>query len=152
MHRDVHIKQIVILGKNVVTMASISPVQRTIELMKSQGYIGNSVERWVPSPNHPGGGFRKDFLSIIDLIFIKPGEIVGVQVCGTDFAAHERKLLEENENLQAWLNAGGEFILIGWRKVKKYPNKPNSRMRIWAPRVKRFSLGKREKPNNVSET
>ena len=122
-------------------MASITPVQRTIKLMEAEGYIGHSVERWVPSPTHPGGGFRKDYLSIIDMIFIKPGEIVGVQVCGTDFSAHEKKLIEKNDNLQAWLQAGGRFILIGWRKVKKNPRDPKSKMMIWAPRIKSFNLG-----------
>ena len=119
-------------------MASLSPTQRSIKYFRDQGMICGIVERFIPNPKHPGGGFRKDFLGIIDMIFLGPDGIVGVQSCGSDYAAHYKKIMDEHpEDLKAWLAAGGKFVLIGWRKVKKFRG---SKQEVWNPRIKEIDL------------
>lgn len=115
-------------------MAGLSPVQRTIAWLKDQGVTCCVVERWVSNPKHPGGGFRLDFLNIIDLIAISKADgIIGYQVCGTDFASHYRKItIEHAESTNEWLEAGGKLIIIGWRKLKLH--RGGKAMR-WTPRI-----------------
>lgn len=117
----------------------MTPTQRTMAYFRQQGMLCGVVERWIPNPHHPGGGFRKDFLGIIDMIYMSQADgIVGVQSCGQDYAAHRRKILEEhNEDARAWLEAGGRLVLIGWRKVKV---KRGGTAVRWEPRIEEFTL------------
>ena len=117
----------------------MTPTQRTMAYFRQQGMLCGVVERWIPNPRHPGGGFRKDFLGIIDMIYMSQADgIVGVQSCGQDYAAHRRKILEEhNEDARAWLEAGGRLVLIGWRKVKV---KRGGTAVRWEPRIEEFTL------------
>jgi hypothetical protein len=125
----------------------VTPVQRTIKFLTDDGFTGESVERWVPSPKHPGGGFRKDYLNIIDMLFIKEGKLYGIQICGTDFSEHHKKIMENESNLRLWLSTGAKFYLIGWRKIKKNP-RTDSKTMIWSPRVKQYTLEMLEKTND----
>ena len=113
------------------------PTQLTIEKLKAMGFIPHinfgTVERWIPNNAHPGGGFRKDFLSIIDILVVDPLFNLGIQSCGQDFASHRRKLCEEMaDSTVAWLsNATNRLELWGWRKIKK---KRGGKVMIWAMR------------------
>ena len=117
----------------------LSPVQRTIAWIKDQGILCGITERWIPNPKHPGGGFRSDFLNIIDLIAISKADgIIGYQVCGTDFAPHVKKITEERaEETKQWLDAGGRLIIIGWRKLKA---KRGGKLMVWTPRIQEITL------------
>lgn len=116
----------------------MTPTQRSMKYFRDMGMVCGIVERWIPSPKHPGGGFRSDFLGFIDMIFLGPDGIVAVQSCGQDYAAHRRKILEDRrEELEAWLEAGGKFSLMGWRKVKRV--RGGSQM-VWEPRIEEFTL------------
>ena len=107
----------------------MTPSQRSRAYLRSQGYACGSVERFVRAG--PKGGFRRDLFNIIDVIAIRPGEIMGVQSTGTDFAGHLRKLtIDERDSTISWLRSGGALRLIGWRKLKSG----------WAPRIKDFNL------------
>lgn len=111
----------------------MTPTQRTLAYLRDQGMLCAIVERFIPNPKHPGGGFRSDFLGFLDIIAIGPDGIVGVQSCGADFAAHRRKILEERRvELDAWLEAGGRVMLIGWtkRKIKR-----GGKAMRWTPRI-----------------
>ena len=112
----------------------LSNVQRTLRYLEQQGYISGIVERF----NRYAGkfGIRQDLFGIFDLISIMPTGISGVQVCGSDFSAHNRKILE-NEVAPEWLKAGGSILLIGWRKVLK---KRGGKLKIWSPRIKEYAL------------
>ena len=117
----------------------MTPTQRSIAYFRKQGLICGIVERWIPNPKHSGGGFRKDFLGIIDLIFLGADGVVGVQSCGQDFSAHRRKLIEEkHEEARAWLETPGtSLLLIGWRKVAATRG---SAQRVWKPRLEKIIL------------
>lgn len=63
---------------------------------------------------------RVDLFNIIDILAIKPGEILGVQ--STSWAARQKHLVKlksvEAENTKAWLESGAKLQLITWKKVK----------------------------------
>jgi hypothetical protein len=115
---------------------SVSPTQRTLAALREQGRKCAIVEKW-----NPYAGVRQDLFGFIDIIALERDGlrgIIGVQSTGSAFAAHERKLLEERrEACIAWLLAGGEIELWGWRKLKV---KRGGKATCWTPRVRTFEL------------
>lgn len=116
---------------------STSPTQRTIRELRNQGRVCAVVERFnaFVGPH----GIRQDLFGIIDVLALDPERgVVGIQCCGTDFAAHERKILEERtqESID-WLSTPGTVLeLWGWRKVKL--QRGGKAMR-WQPRIREFT-------------
>ena len=119
-------------------LSSTSPTQRTIRELRQQGRVCGIVERYnaFVGPH----GIRQDLFGIIDIIALDPERgVVGIQSCGSDFAAHERKILEERaqESID-WLSTPGTVLeLWGWRKVKL--KRGGTAMR-WSPRLREFTL------------
>ncbi len=102
------------------------PVQRTIAMLKAQGITCQVVEKWIPRKELPGGGFRKDFMDIIDILALGPDKIIGVQCCaGAGNAAHIKKLMEEKaDKTKEWLSFPYTRLEIhAWRKLKKVKGK-----------------------------
>ncbi|MEL0098641.1 MAG: hypothetical protein VW907_03705 [Opitutae bacterium] len=116
----------------------MSPTQRTLKKLKEDGYKAGIVERFAPPVRGRPHGIRMDLFGIIDIIAIKDGQILGVQSTGTAFSEHCKKLTIEkvNESL-AWIEAGGELELWGWRKVKV---KRGGRAMKWEPRIKKVKF------------
>ena len=117
---------------------SVSPTQRTIRELRNQGRKCAIVERYnaFVGPH----GVRQDLFGIIDVIALDPERgVVGVQSCGQDFSAHERKFLEERaEECFDWLRTPGTALeLWGWRKVKL---KRGGKAVRWQPRIRVFQL------------
>jgi len=114
-------------------MAGKSNTSRTLEYLRAEGLECGIVERF----NQYGGkfGIRQDLFGIIDIIAIAQGRLVGVQSCGQAFSEHDKKIMASEFSLK-WIEAGGELVLIGWRKVKK---KRGGKQMIWKPRVKEYS-------------
>ena len=116
-----------------------SNTQRTLRELRNRGRIAGIVERW----NQFAGphGIRQDLFGFIDIIAIGPvgGGIIGVQSCGSDFAAHLRKITDSDctTNAIEWLRAGGRIELWGWRKVKLHRG---SKAMRWKPRIKEITL------------
>jgi hypothetical protein len=96
------------------------------------------VERFIHNKKIPAG-IRSDLYNIFDIIVSdRSAGIIGVQSCGTDFAAHYRKITEEySRNASIWLHSGGRILLIGWRKLK---SQRGSKTFITSPRVKEIYL------------
>jgi hypothetical protein len=114
-------------------MSGISPTQRTLKALREKEYRVGVVERFVGPLN-----IRVDLFHIIDLIAIRPGEIVGIQSCGQAFSEHHRKITEEHPDAaRDWILAGGMLELWGWRKLKV---KRGGKAMRWEPRVKVYSL------------
>ena len=116
----------------------MTPTQRTLRALREQGRVCAIVERWN---QHVGPhGIRQDLFGIIDVIALDPERgVVGVQSCGSDFAAHQRKMLEERaQECIDWLSTPGTVLeLWGWRKVKL---KRGGKAERWSPRVRAFTL------------
>ena len=137
-------------------MAKVTPVQRTKAYWKKHwpDVEIDNAQHWIPfGPTDPRRikfkitGMRKDLFGIIDLIAIDTFSIIGIQVCGQDFAAHDRKILESNFSYK-WLkincikcgcHGGAKLELWGWRQIinKDSPTKQKK----WEPRIKKYALG-----------
>lgn len=107
----------------------MTPMQRTIKEMKERGRKCGIVERFIHN-RHVGRGIRSDLFGLFDLVAMAPKEgIIGIQVCGRDFAPHYRKITEDlAETAIMWMNSGGHIEIWSWRlllikrggKKKKY--------------------------------
>lgn len=117
-------------------MAGISNTSRTLKYLREKGWDADMAERWIRNPKHPAGGFRRDLFNIIDIIALTEKGIMGVQSCGQNFSAHDRKILSEPMSLK-WMKSGGQLMLIGWRKVKI---KRGGKAVRWSPRIKEYSI------------
>ena len=116
----------------------ISNTSRTLEYIRSQGWIADKVEQF----NVYAGKFgqRKDMFGFADIVAMGENSIIAIQSCGQDFAKHDRKILQDEQvapNAMLWLKNGGRLILIGWRKVKL---RRGSKALRWKPRIKEYTL------------
>lgn len=108
-------------------MAKTSPMQRTLEVIKK-----NETKYWIVEIYKTWAKRKVDLFNIIDLLVLDDG-FLGIQVCGTDWAPHVRKLMgDESENTRAWLENQGRLELWGWRKIKK---KRGGKAMVWKPRI-----------------
>lgn len=102
------------------------------------GRLCGIVERFISNGSIPGGN-RSDLYEIFDLLSVSETDgIIGVQCCGSDFAAHYRKItIEKKHNTFIWLKSGGKIELWGWRKLKMFRG---AKRMTYKPRVKKITL------------
>ena len=112
----------------------LSPVQRTLRILRQRGFLVDIVERFSPYAGKYGK--RIDTFHFIDLLCIAENKIIAIQSCGSDFRKHDKKIIE-NEYAVEWLKAGGAIELWGWRKVVKHRG---LKQKVWSPRVKVYLL------------
>jgi len=123
----------------------IRPTSRTLNYIRQHGWEADIVERWNPYAGRFGR--RIDLFGLIDIIAIGEGKIIGIQSCGSDFAKHKKRILQNPLAFQ-WLQAGGRLLLIGWRKIKL---KRGGKVLRWAPRIWEFSFSDFIKQTNSEE-
>ncbi len=109
-------------------------MQRSLKYLKELGYHCGVVERFIYQAR-----INIDLFNIIDVISLTERGVLGVQVCGYDFAEHKSKIMhEEAENTVKWLSTPNtELLLIGWRKLKV---KRGGRAMVWKPRIADITL------------
>lgn len=115
-----------------------SSMSRTLKALREMGCKCEVVEHWNPyvKPH----GIRQDLFNIIDIIALdKKLGVVGVQVCGSDFAEHIKKMTVDNrQDSIDWLQTPGTVLeLWGWCKLKK---KRGGKQMVWRPRIRRITL------------
>lgn len=113
----------------------ISNTSRTLEYLRSQGWIADKVEQFNPYAGKFGQ--RRDMFGFGDIVAMGEGSIIAIQSCGQAFSAHNKKILE-NDMAYCWLQNGGRLILIGWTKRKL---KRGGKAMRWSPRIKEYKLG-----------
>lgn len=98
-----------------------SPTQRSLKSLRSRGYTVGVTEHW-----NAYVGIRQDLFGFIDLIAIKPGEILAVQTT-TKSHMNERvkKILSIKEHL-VWLSSGGKIVVHGWSQKG-----PRGKRKVW---------------------
>ena len=103
-------------------------IERTLAVFKDSQFMIEKVERF-----NTFAGCRQDLFGFLDLLAVHPSHGTwGIQVCGTDFNSHVKKMTgERREALLFWLLGGNRCILIGWRKLKASG---------WTPRIQEFTL------------
>jgi len=79
--------------------------------LRQQHYTADVVERWIA-----GANVRRDLFHCIDIVAVRPGEIVGVQVTTASNLSSRLKKATALPELRAWLAAGGKFMLHGWAR------------------------------------
>lgn len=118
----------------------ISPVQRTMREVRIRGNICAVTEKYNP---HVGPhGIRQDLFGIVDILVLDPSRgFVGIQACGSSFAAHWKKLTEDQKCVEAciaWLTTpGGVLEVWSWRKVKL---ERGGKAERWQPRIVPITL------------
>ena len=96
----------------------ISPTQRTLALLRSEGMLCAIVERW-----NPHARCRQDLFGFADILAVRTDRsseqrIHAVQ-CTTiaNMAARVTKIVTTcRDNAAWWLMAGGVIVVIGWAK------------------------------------
>lgn len=115
----------------------ISNTSRTLEYIRSQGWMADKVEQF----NAYAGKFgqRKDMFGFGDIVAMGENSIIAIQSCGQSFSEHDKKITQDEivaPNALKWLQSGGRLILIGWRKVKL---KKGGKAMRWQPRIKEYT-------------
>jgi hypothetical protein len=83
-------------------------------------------------------GHKSDMFGIIDLVAIDAELTRGIQVCGSDWQPHIRKLQEEGLTASSrWLASPHRTLeLWGWRKVAMIgADGKKQKRQIWKPKV-----------------
>ena len=94
-------------------MAKRSPLQRSKKLLEEEGFTVAIVERW-----NPWAKVRQDLFGIIDLLCIKEGKTLGVQVTTLSHKQPHIYKMEAHPNLNKLIKAGWEITLHSWRELK----------------------------------
>jgi len=105
----------------------VSPTQRSLKLLRSQGMTAQVVERYNQFARR-----RIDLFGFIDIVCLSDVSIIGVQTTSGDHVSHRLEKIREEckDKALAWLRAGGKIHIHGWRKVG-----PRGKRKVWAVRV-----------------
>jgi hypothetical protein len=96
-----------------VTAAKRSPSALSTAWLREQGYVVDSVERWIP-----GANIRKDLYGLFDLVALHPAHVgvLGIQVTSRSNAASRRTKMQEQGHLSLWLRTGNRAHLHSWKR------------------------------------
>jgi hypothetical protein len=126
-----------------------SPTERTLRLLRKQGWTAQIVERWNPY----GGarvwrdgkltpvGNRVDLFGVIDVLAVRSfvhgpaSGVLGVQCTTRDNQAARLGKALATPALRVWLAAGGRFEIWGWAKVGAAGTR-----KLWAVSVRVVTL------------
>ena len=108
------------------------PTQRSLNLLRSQGYVVYIVESYNAYSKR-----RNDLFGFIDIAAIHPDKrgVLGVQTTtGSNLAARISKA-EALPAYHTWLAAGNAVEFHGWRKLKT-----GKKQRTWQPNILRIDI------------
>lgn len=97
----------------MATMAR-SPSALTAELLKGQGYIVWTVERFIP-----GANIRVDLFGVLDQLAIKDGEVIGLQPTSWTNVSARVKKIAESEHIAEVRKLGWTLLVYGWKRDAK---------------------------------
>lgn len=89
----------------------MSPTQRTLKKLRDDGYVAEVVEKWIP-----GANIRRDLFGFIDVLAIKPGEILGVQCTSRGHVRNRCNKIAEAELVGNVREANIKIEVWGWDK------------------------------------
>ena len=93
-------------------MAKTSPTQRTLARLKSEDYeLVAITERW-----NPFARIRQDLFGIIDILAIKDGDTIALQVTSYSNIGARVKKITESPALASLRKAGWTILVEGWHK------------------------------------
>ena len=91
----------------------MTPTQRSLIYLREQGYLCEIVEKWNSFTKT-----RKDLWGWCDILAIREGEILAVQVTAAGVSSRIKKIME-SETLPIVRKAGVRIEVHGWRKNVK---------------------------------
>lgn len=92
-----------------------SPAQRSLALVRTEGYVAEVTERW----NH-WARIRQDLFGFIDLLAMRPTRgFLGVQTTSWANTSARIKKIASEPLAGIFLASGGSIQVHGWRKNKK---------------------------------
>jgi Fe2+ or Zn2+ uptake regulation protein len=97
-----------------MTKQKISPMQKTLQLMRKQGYLCGITEHYNFFCK-----IRQDLFGYLDLICLKENEIIGIQTTTSAHFQERIKKIKEHKNFDIVKNSGIKIIVHGWYKSKK---------------------------------
>lgn len=95
-------------------MASKSPTQRTLEVLRRTGFTVGVVEKW-----NKFAKVRQDLFGCIDIVACDGEKTVGVQACAASSQAARRTKIVNEPRALVWLKSGNRLFVHGWRKSAK---------------------------------
>jgi hypothetical protein len=105
-----------------------TPTARTLARLRELGYRADVVERRLPRCF-----ITRDLFGCIDVVAVRPGEVLGVQCTSASHLAARLRKARAAPGLRAWLAAGAHFEVWGWAK-----RRPRGRRKVWC--VRRVAL------------
>lgn len=102
----------------------MSPTQRSLKRAREYGSVAQVVERW-----NPYSRTRHDLFGVIDLVELRDGQIVGVQVTSASNVSARVAKAKAEPRLRVWLECGGKFEVHGWGKRQE------GKRKLWKIRV-----------------
>lgn len=88
-----------------------SPTQLTLKKLRDDGYVAEVVEKWIP-----GANIRRDLFGFIDVLAIKPGEILGVQCTSRGHVRNRCNKIAESDLVDNVREANIKIEVWGWDK------------------------------------
>ena len=91
----------------------MTPTQRSLAYLRDEGYLVEVVEKWNSFTRT-----RKDLWGWADLLAIRRGEVLAVQVTSEGVANRVKKVMD-SETIARVREAGVRIEVHGWRKNVK---------------------------------
>ena len=90
-----------------------SPTQRSLKMMRDQGYLCEVTERW-----NQWAKIRQDLFNFVDILCIKDGKTVAVQTTSYSNISARIKKIQGLDSYPIIKSAGWEIVVHGWKKDK----------------------------------
>ena len=90
-----------------------SPTKRSLEYLRGEGYHCEIVEHW-----NPFARIRKDLWGWCDILAIRKGEVLAVQVTASAVSERIKKIMA-SDTLALVRDANIRVVVHGWRKSAK---------------------------------
>lgn len=90
-----------------------SPTQRSLKLMRDQGYLCEITEKW-----NVFAKIRQDLYGFVDILCVKDGKTVAVQTTSYSNMSARIKKIQGLESYPIVRSAGWEIVIHGWKKDK----------------------------------
>ena len=87
--------------------------QRTVSLLKEQGYQSTVVETYCAFTKR-----KKDLFGIFDILAVGNGETIGVQITSKANMSARIKKIQESPFLPEIIRSGWRIKVLGWFKQK----------------------------------
>jgi hypothetical protein len=91
----------------------MTPTQRSLAALRELGYLVEVVEKWNSFTRT-----RKDLWGWADLLALRRGEVLAVQVTSTGVSSRIKKIMD-SETIGRVREAGIRIEVHGWRKNSK---------------------------------